>query len=42
MKLDADNAKKLQRVVTALKNQLTDKEKQIASLEEEIADKRLF
>ena len=41
MKLDADNAKKLQRVVTALKNQLTDKEKQIASLEEEIADKNI-
>lgn len=41
MKLDADNAKKLQRVVTALKNQLADKEKQIASLEEEIADKNI-
>ena len=41
MKLDSDNAKKLQRVITALKNQLTEKEKQIASLEEEIAGKNI-
>ena len=41
MKLDADNAKKLQRVIAALKNQLAEKEKQIASLEEEIADKNI-